>query len=80
MSLNRDQREYVEYLHNQPLDALCWCAWYPKQECGAWCKRSGKGLTAADKARESCVECGASPFDPGAPVSHNRACSARQEE
>lgn len=80
MSLNREQREYVKYLHTLPLDALCWCGWYPVAECGKWCERSGRGLTAADKARESCVECGSSPLRPGGVVSHSRECSARSDE
>jgi hypothetical protein len=80
MTLNHHQREYVQFLHEQPLETLCWCGWYLAAECGAWCSRSGKGLTAADKVRESCVECGSSPFEPGGSVSHNRACSARSDE
>ena len=80
MSLNRDQREYVSFLQTRQRTDLCWCGWYLVKECGAWCERSGKGLTAADKDRESCVECGASPFQPGGSVSHSRACSARSDE
>lgn len=76
MSLNRDQREYVAFLNKQPREALCWCGWYQVAECGKWCERSGKGLTAADKDKESCVECGSSPFEPGGSYTHFRSCSA----
>jgi hypothetical protein len=80
MALNDHQREYMQFLDKQPLESRCWCGWYLVAECGRWCSRSGKGLTAADKARESCVECGASPFEPGGSVSHSRACSARADD
>ena len=79
MSLNKDQREYVDYLNRQSREALCWCGWYPAKECGAWCNNTGKGLTAADKDKESCVECGSSPWHPGGRVSHSRGCSARTD-
>ena len=74
MSLNSHQRAYVEYLHAQPLSDLCWCGWYAKDECGSWCSKSGKGLTAADKAKEACAECGNTPWEPGLPVTHNIKC------
>lgn len=75
VSLNSHQRAYVEYLHAQPLSDLCWCGWYAKDECGSWCSKSGKGLTAADKAKEACAECGNTPWEPGLPVTHNIKCS-----
>ena len=79
MSLNADQREHVNFLNAQPREALCWCGWYLVAECGKWCERSGKCLTAADKDKESCVECGSSPIQPGGKVSHNRHCSAYKD-
>lgn len=79
MSLNKSRREYVEYLHTLQPEQLCWCGRYPVAECGKWCERHGRGLTNADRIRESCVECGSMPFQPGGPVSHNRWCSARDE-
>lgn len=79
MSLNTHQRAYIEYLRSLAPEQLCWCGWYPLAECGKWCERHGRGLTNADRVRESCVECGSSPFEPGGHVSHTRACSARDE-
>lgn len=80
MALNQSQKEYIAYLNQQPREALCWCGWYLAAECGSWCERHGKGLTAADKDREACVECGSAPFQPGGNISHSRGCSARSDE
>lgn len=80
MSLNRHQREYIRELNQRPRELLCWCGWYAANECGSWCDKSGKGLTAADKDKESCVECGSAPWFPGGAVNHTRGCSARTDE
>lgn len=52
MALNDSQREYVKFLHTLMPEQLCWCGWYPVDECGKWCERHGRGLTNADRVRE----------------------------
>lgn len=31
--LNREQREYVEYLNSLPVDQKCGCGWYTREDC-----------------------------------------------
>ena len=78
MSLNDEQRAYVDELRRMPLDQKCWCAWFPVGQCHS----CPPDLTAAMRAAVECPECHNYPpaSDPTRPVNHNRMCSRRTPE
>lgn len=77
MSLNKDQQDYVRYLHTLKPEHKCWCGWYRTLECwnGSWCHLRERMLTNADRLTRACPECGNAPHDPGMPIVHRIACS-----
>jgi len=75
VSLNFEQRQYCEYLGTLEPKDKCWCGWFRKEECWSGCEKRGKGLTCADKIKEACSECGNTPYEPGAKITHLINCS-----
>lgn len=71
--LNEHQQAYVDMLNKMKAHELCWCGWYKKGEC----PRCPGHVSAADKLKARCSECGSAPHNHGANLYHQKGCSHR---
>ena len=67
---NEEQRDYMRYLSTVDPANLCWCGWFHYGEC----PHCQLGVTAADKLKVRCGECGNSPIGPGGRLIHIIGC------
>ena len=71
---NSEQVDHMRSLSKISPDKLCYCGWYELGDC----PHCGDKLTAFDKMKLRCPECGNSPSYGESNTTHIKGCSKSQ--
>jgi len=76
---NAEQQAYIDYLHVQPPETLCWCGWYKLGECPNGCPPD---KSSADKMMLWCPGCHNAPLhnDLNRSIVHRIGCKKTKEK
>ena len=73
---NDDQRDYMRMLARRDHADLCWCAWYPRDQC-PHCPRD---VSLVDRLRIACPGCDSHPPpDSARPITHRIGCERSRD-